>query len=116
MFGYSYLEENIDRLHGTPIEGVSPTSYATSSPASYPGARPLFIYVKKRHQARVPRAAGLPRTLYTTMWKPKGELTKRGLIAAPDAQRRHSAQIMAQRDSRSIPPSCTERGHHLPFL
>jgi phosphate transport system substrate-binding protein len=48
VFGYSYLEENIDRLHGVPIEGVSP-SYATSPTASYPGARPLFLYVKKRH-------------------------------------------------------------------
>jgi phosphate transport system substrate-binding protein len=34
-------------------------------------------------------------TLYTTMWNPKGKLVKRGLIAAPDALRMHSAQIVA---------------------
>ena len=95
MFGYSYLEENIDRLHGVPIEGVAP-SYATIADGSYPGARPLFLYVKKRHLRAVPGLADFL-TLYATMWNPKGKLTQRGLIAAPDALRAHSAQILAQR-------------------
>ncbi|WP_204327617.1 hypothetical protein, partial [Stenotrophomonas maltophilia] len=48
IFGYSYLEENIDRLHGTPIEGVEPTNNDIVA-GKYPGGRPLYIYVKKRH-------------------------------------------------------------------
>jgi phosphate transport system substrate-binding protein len=48
VFGYSYLEENADRLHGVPLEGVVP-SYATISNGTYPGSRPLYLYVKKRH-------------------------------------------------------------------
>ena len=95
VFGYSYLEENADRLHGVPIDGVSP-SYATIAGGQYPGARPLFLYVKKRHLRAVPGLADFL-TLYTTMWNPKGKLTQRGLIAAPDALRTHSAQIVAQR-------------------
>ena len=95
VFGYSYLEENIDRLHGVPIEGVAP-SYATIADGTYPGARPLFLYVKKRHLRAVPGLADFL-TLYTTMWNPKGKLTQRGLIAAPDALRMHSAQVVAQR-------------------
>ena len=95
VFGYSYLEENADRLHGVPIEGVAP-SYQTIADKSYPGARPLFLYVKARHLRAVPGLNDFL-TLYTTMWGPDGKLTRRGLIAAPDAVRAHSAAILAQR-------------------
>jgi phosphate transport system substrate-binding protein len=92
IFGYSYLEENIDRLHGTPIEGVSPTNNDIVT-GQYPGGRPLFIYVKKRHIKAV-RGMQDFLNLYTTMWKPKGELTKRGLIAAPSQAQDQSAAII----------------------
>ncbi|RYD99010.1 MAG: phosphate ABC transporter substrate-binding protein [Sphingomonadales bacterium] len=82
VFGYSYLEENHDRLNGVPIDGVEP-SYAAIADKSYPGARPLFLYVKKRHLRAVPGLADFL-TLYTRMWNPKGKLAQRGLIAAPD--------------------------------
>jgi phosphate transport system substrate-binding protein len=95
VFGYSYLEENLDRLHGVPIEGVAP-SYDSIAGGSYPGARPLYLYVKKRHLRAVPGLADFL-NLYATMWNPKGKLTQRGLIAAPEALRAHSAQIVAQR-------------------
>jgi len=94
LFGYSYLEENADKLVGVPIEGITPT-YDTIVGGTYPGARPLFLYVKKRHLKAVP---GLTEflNLYTEMWAPKGELVKRGLIAAPDDIRAKSAAIIEQ--------------------
>jgi phosphate transport system substrate-binding protein len=95
VFGYSYLEENDDRLHGVAIDGVSP-SYATIAGGSYPGARPLYLYVKKRHLRAVPGLADFL-ALYATMWEPGGRLVKRGLIAAPDAVRSRSQAIVAQR-------------------
>ena len=95
VFGYSYLEENHDRLHGVPIEGVAPT-YATIADAQYPGARPLFLYVKKRHLRAVPGLADFV-ALYATMWNPGGKLVKRGLIAAPDDVRARAQTIVAQR-------------------
>lgn len=82
VFGYSYLEENHDRLTGVPIDGIAP-SYAAIADKSYPGARPLFLYVKKRHLRAVPGLADFL-TLYTKMWAPGGKLAARGLIAAPD--------------------------------
>ncbi|MEN3747671.1 substrate-binding domain-containing protein [Sphingomonas sp. HF-S3] len=94
VFGYSYLEENIERLHGVPIEGVSP-SYETIAGGQYPGARPLYIYVKKRHLRAVPGLADFVR-LYSSMWNPGGKLVRRGLIAAPEATRARSLQIIAQ--------------------
>jgi phosphate transport system substrate-binding protein len=94
VFGYSYLEENIERLHGVPIEDVSP-SYETIAGGQYPGARPLYIYVKKRHLRAVPGLADFVR-LYSSMWNPGGKLVRRGLIAAPEATRARSLQIIAQ--------------------
>ena len=99
VFGYSYLEENASRLHGVPIEGIAPT-YATIAGGQYPGARPLYLYVKKRHLRAVP-GLGDFLTLYATMWGPDGKLVKRGLIAAPDPIRAHAADVIA----RGIPLS-----------
>ncbi|MES2987561.1 MAG: substrate-binding domain-containing protein [Pseudomonadota bacterium] len=82
VFGYSYLEENHDRLVGVPIDGVTP-SYAAIADKSYPGARALYLYVKKRHLRAVPGLAEFL-TLYTQMWGPGGKLAARGLIAGPD--------------------------------
>ncbi|MDF7775240.1 substrate-binding domain-containing protein [Sphingomonas sp. AOB5] len=94
VFGYSYLEENADRLHGVPIDGVAP-SYDSIAGGQYPGARPLYLYVKKRHLRAVPGLADFLQ-LYSTMWEPGGKLMKRGLIAAPEALRKHSREIIAQ--------------------
>ncbi|MCW3836253.1 substrate-binding domain-containing protein [Sphingomonas canadensis] len=93
VFGYSYLEENAARLHGVPIEGVTP-SYEAIASRTYPGARPLFLYVKKRHLRAVPGLSDFLK-LYATMWDPQGKLVKRGLIAAPEDVRAHSRDIVA---------------------
>src|SRR5215208_1922627 len=53
IFGYSYLEENTDLLKGIAINGVSPT-YDTISSFKYPGARPLFVYIKNAHVGAIP--------------------------------------------------------------
>ncbi|MBX3594025.1 substrate-binding domain-containing protein [Sphingomonas sp.] len=92
IFGYSYLEENAQRLRGIPIEGVEPT-YATIAGKTYPGARALYIYVKKQHLKAVP---GLKEFLaqYSQMWAPDGPLVKRGLIASPQDVRDASQQMI----------------------
>ena len=48
VFGYSFLEENLDKLKGAVVDGVSPT-FETIASGKYPASRPLFIYVKKAH-------------------------------------------------------------------
>ena len=92
IFGYSYLEENVANLNGVPINGVVPT-YETIAAGTYPGSRPLFLYVKKAHLGAIP---GLKEFLaeYIASWNPGGPLVKRGLIAAPDAVRTKSADIV----------------------
>ena len=53
IFGYSFLEENQDKLRGTKIDGVEPT-YETISSGKYAPSRPLFIYIKKAHIGVIP--------------------------------------------------------------
>lgn len=82
VFGYSYLEENADKVQGLTMNGVAPTYDAISS-FEYPGARPLYVYVKKAHLDAIP---GLKQYLaqWTSMWTKDGELAKIGLVASPD--------------------------------
>lgn len=86
-FGFSYYEANTDRLRGVPINGVAPT-YETISAFQYPGARPMFIYAKGEH-ARAIRGLRDFLEEYTSegAWGPRGYLSRRGLIASPDAVR-----------------------------
>ncbi len=92
VFGYSYLEENIDRVHGLSVNGVEPT-YENISSFAYPGARPLFVYVKNDH---VDAIAGLREFLATwaESWGVDGPLAKIGLVASPeDVMARNNAAV-----------------------
>ena len=82
VFGYSYLEENTDKVRGLAMNGVAPT-YENISSFAYPGARPLFMYVKKAHLDVIP---GLREYLaqWTQMWSKDGPLAGIGLVASPD--------------------------------
>jgi len=92
VFGYSYLEENIDRVHGLTVNGVEPT-YENISSFAYPGARPLFVYVKNDH---VDAIAGLREFLGTwaESWGVGGPLAQIGLVASPeDVMARNNAAV-----------------------
>ncbi|HTN15377.1 MAG TPA: substrate-binding domain-containing protein [Sphingomonadaceae bacterium] len=82
VFGYSYLEENADKLNGLKVNGVIPT-YDNISSFAYPGARPLFIYVKKAHLDAIP---GLKEFMaeWVKNWGKGGMLAKIGLVVSPD--------------------------------
>ena len=95
IFGYSYVEENKDRLKAFNVNGVTP-SFETISTFKYPGSRPLFVYVKNQHVRAVP---GLKEYLaeFTkeSTWGRGGYLSRIGLIPAPDAVRAKSAAAAA---------------------
>ena len=99
IFGYSFLEENAATIKGVSVNGVQPT-YQTISSFQYPGARPLYIYVKNAHVAAIPAI----RAFVAEMTKesaigPKGYMLAGGLVAAP-APVRARAQLAA----RSLTP------------
>ena len=52
IFGYSFLEENGDKVNGATVDGIAPTSENISS-GKYPISRSLFIYAKNSHRGKV---------------------------------------------------------------
>ena len=81
VFGYSYLEENLDKVQGLPMNGVQPT-YENISSFQYPGARPLFIYVKNAHLDAI-RGFREFVAEWAKSWGRDGPLTAIGLVANP---------------------------------
>jgi phosphate transport system substrate-binding protein len=53
VFGYSFLEQNSDKVQGSIIDGKLPTFDAIAEGA-YPVSRSLFFYVKKAHIGVIP--------------------------------------------------------------
>ena len=88
IFGYSFLDQNSDKVHGTTINGVNPT-FENIADGAYPVSRALFFYVKKAHVGKV---AGIAEFLneFTSekAWGEEGYLTDKGLIPMPDAERK----------------------------
>ncbi|MBA3675797.1 MAG: substrate-binding domain-containing protein [Sphingosinicella sp.] len=92
IFGYSYLEENANKLKGISINGIGP-SYNSIASFKYPGARPLYIYVKNAHARAIPSIrAYVAEFTKEAAWGKGGYLVQRGMIAAPDAVRARNAQ------------------------
>lgn len=53
IFGYSFLEENGDKVQGSVIDGIEP-NFDTIAEGSYPVSRPLYFYIKAAHVGRIP--------------------------------------------------------------
>ena len=93
VFGFSFLEENMDKLKGITIDGIQPT-YASISDFSYPGARPLYIYVKMAHLNAVPGLKDFIAT-WPKVWGPDGLLKKKGMVISPEDVRSKNAPLAA---------------------
>ena len=80
VFGFSFLEENADKVKGAVMDGVSPSFEAIAS-SEYPVSRPLFFYVKKAHIGTVPGIEGyVQEFLSDAASGDEGYLIDRGLI------------------------------------
>jgi phosphate transport system substrate-binding protein len=83
IFGFSFLEENMDKLRGSKIDGVEPT-YETIASGKYPASRPLFIYVKKAHIGVIPGLQEFVNEYVSDKaLGEEGYLTDRGLVPQP---------------------------------
>lgn len=83
VFGFSYLEENRDKVQGLPMNGVAPT-FDNISSFAYPGARPLYIYVKKAHMRAIPGLEAFVQE-WAKSWGKGGPLARIGMVAMPEA-------------------------------
>lgn len=93
VFGYSFLEANLDRIKDVPLNGVA-ANYENISSFKYPASRAMFIYVKAQHVSAV-RGMREFLTEYTkeSTWGRGGYLSRRGLVASPDADRARYAAV-----------------------
>lgn len=80
VFGYSFLEQNGDKVQGAKINGVAP-SFDTIAGGQYPVSRPLFFYVKKAHVGVIPGIAEyLKEFTSDSAWGDFGYLSDKGLV------------------------------------
>lgn len=87
VFGYSFLDQNKDKIQGSKVGGFEP-AYENVSSGKYPISRSLFIYVKKAHVGVIPGIREfLTEFTADKAWGPEGYLADKGLIALPDAER-----------------------------
>ncbi len=83
VLGYSFLEENADRVKPVSIAGITPTA-ETISNLTYPGARKLYIYVKGEHMRAKPSIREFI-AAYAKAWGKGGPLERIGLVPFGDA-------------------------------
>ena len=87
IFGFSFLEQNDDKVQGSLIEGKAP-EFETIADGSYPISRPLYFYVKKAHMDSIPGIdAYLKEFTSEAAMGEDGYLLDKGLIPLSDSER-----------------------------
>ncbi len=88
VFGFSFLDQNMDKIQGSFVDGVQPT-FENIASGTYPVSRPLFFYVKKAHAGVIPGIKEYVAEFTSEKaWGSEGYLSERGLIPMPDAERK----------------------------
>lgn len=99
IFGFSFLDQNADKLKGATVGGVEP-DFDLIADGDYPISRSLFFYVKKEHVGVIP---GIEEYIaeFTNegAWGDEGYLADKGLIPLPEADRKAIAA-----SARSLTP------------
>lgn len=94
IFGFSFLDQNSDKVQGSMVEGKEPTFEAIAA-GEYPVSRPLFFYVKKAHVGTIPGIAEfLAEFTSEKAWGEEGYLADKGLIPMPEAERKSVAEAV----------------------
>lgn len=83
IFGFSFLQNNADRVKGAVIDGVVPT-FENIASGDYPVSRSLFFYVKTNHVGVVEGIVEYAEE-FVNQAAPDGPLANIGLIPGGDA-------------------------------
>lgn len=80
IFGFSFLDENGDKVQGAQVNGVAP-SFDSIASGDYPVSRPLFFYIKGAHVGKIPGIQEYAMEFTSTRAMGEdGYLPERGLI------------------------------------
>jgi phosphate transport system substrate-binding protein len=94
IFGFSFLDQNTDKLQGSMVDGVAPEFDAIAD-GSYPVSRALYFYVKKAHVDSIPGIREfLAEFTSEKAWGSEGYLTDKGLIHMPEPEREKFRQAV----------------------
>jgi phosphate transport system substrate-binding protein len=86
VFGYSFLEENSNKLRGVKLDGVEP-EFDNIAAGKYKGARRMYVYVKTQHIGLVPGLDKFMDEYVSTKALGKdGYLARKGLVTLPPAE------------------------------
>ncbi len=87
VFGFSFLDQNSDKVQGSLVDGVEPT-FDNIASGDYPVSRPLFFYVKGAHVGVIPGIAEYINEFTSDRaWGEDGYLADAGLIPLPTDER-----------------------------
>ncbi|PKR54791.1 substrate-binding domain-containing protein [Thalassospira marina] len=87
VMGFNNLERNSNSLQGIPIAGIMP-EYETILDGSYPGSRPLFLYIKDDHRQLVPELSAFVASYVSDgIIGEEGLLVNNGLVPLPESER-----------------------------
>lgn len=99
IFGFSFLDQNRDKIQGSVIDGTEP-EFELIAEGQYPISRPLYFYVKKAHVGVIPGVESYVREFTSERaWGEEGYLTDRGLIPMPEGERNKF-----RNDARNLKP------------
>jgi len=99
IFGFSFLDQNSDKVQGSIVEGVEP-EFETIANKSYPISRPLYFYVKRAHMGVVPGIEGyLAEFSSDKAWGEDGYLAEKGMIPMPVELRNKYAAAIKNKQS-----------------
>lgn len=87
IFGFSFLDQNSDKVKGAKIDGVE-IEFDSIAEGKYPVSRPLYVYVKKEHIGTV-KGIDLFMAEFTSddAWGEEGYLADKGMIPMPEEER-----------------------------
>ncbi len=96
IFGFSFLDQNGDRIQGSLVDGEAPT-FENIASGSYPVSRPLFFYIKDAHVGVIPGMREYVAEFTSDRaWGEDGYLADKGLIPmSAEERQRYAADAAA---------------------
>lgn len=104
IFGFSFLDQNRDKLQAVTVGGVDP-SFQDIASGNYPISRSLFFYLKREHVGVIPGLQEYALEFTSpSAWSEEGYLAAKGLIPLPQEERQKYRAIVEQLQPLALVP------------